>query len=84
MCKSPFSVKSRSSFPQPDERALTITIDRGHASKINVQRTWGAYRSSQVLCRRAIESPGQSDRNPAIVTNYREHDNFYSANSLPD
>jgi len=54
-CNSTFPVKSCSSFLQPDERSLTITIDRGHATKINVQRTWGAYRNSQVLCRRALE-----------------------------
>jgi len=85
MCDFPLSVKSCSSFPQPDERSLTITIDRGHATKINVQRTWGAYRKSRVLCRRALESPGQSDGDPAIVTNYREPEhNFYVASSLPD
>jgi hypothetical protein len=71
--KSPFSVKGRSSFPQPDQGSLIITIDRLYATKINVQRTWWAYRKSQILCSRTLESAGQSDGDPAIVTNYPKY-----------
>jgi len=76
-------VKGRSSFPQPDQRSLTITIDRGHATKINVQRTWWAYRKSQILCSRTLESSGQSDGDPAIVTNYPKYQhNLYDFRAL--
>jgi len=68
-CKLPLSVKGSSFFLQPRECSLTITVNRRHASQINIERTRRAHSHSQVFCRRALESAAHSDRNPGIMTN---------------
>jgi hypothetical protein len=63
MREQPISEKCRPPFSQPDERSLTITIDRGHAIKINVQRTWG----HTVILKSSADEPSSRPVNLMVI-----------------
>ena len=56
-------MKSRSSFLKPEKRSLTIRIDRDHASKINVQRTWG----HTAILKSSAEAPSSRPVNLMVI-----------------
>ena len=47
--KGSFALESGAPISQPSQGALAILVDGSHASEVDVQRAWRAYRRSQVF-----------------------------------